>query len=148
MFEKEKGTQNEWVAIKTERGLGYLLICQIFAILIFFLSAFSVVTYLKCTQREFIFTATDSNVLAFRSFLVAFCVFRVKMLARSLEEIIISSQRVSRPRAARPLPPFPFAMRPRTHALRRLPHTSSLATPPTYLPTPQSVDLLLISLRK
>lgn len=34
-FEKDKGMQDEWVAIKTQRGLGGLSIGQIFVALVF-----------------------------------------------------------------------------------------------------------------
>ena len=57
-----------------------------------FLSICSVGIYWKCTWREFIFTVTNSNVLALRSFLVAFVyffVFRVKMLLRSRRDLCL-----------------------------------------------------------
>lgn len=57
-----------------------------------FLSICSVGIYWKCTQREFIVTVTDSNVLALRSFLVAFVyffAFRVKMLLRSRRDLCL-----------------------------------------------------------
>ena len=84
MLEKDKGMQNEWEALKTQRGLGCLSLGQIFAAL------FSVSPggpCWRCAREEFMFLATDSTVLSSRSFQAAFCVFRVKMLMGSLRDV-------------------------------------------------------------